>query len=92
MSFSNKYIASVYEAVEKRNAGEAEFLQAVREVLETIEPVIEKRPDLQAAGVVERIVEPERFIQFRVSLGGRQRKGAGQPRFPRAVQFRHRPV
>ena len=67
MSFSNKYIASVYEAVEKRNAGEAEFLQAVREVLETIEPVIEKRPDLQAAGVVERIVEPERFIQFRVS-------------------------
>ena len=67
MSFSNKYIASVYEAVEKRNAGEIEFLQAVREVLETIEPVIEKRPDLQAAGVVERIVEPERFIQFRVS-------------------------
>ena len=67
MSFSNKYIASVYEAVEKRNAGEAEFLQAVREVLETIEPVIDKRPDLQAAGVVERIVEPERFIQFRVS-------------------------
>ena len=67
MSFSNKYIASVYEAVEKRNAGEAEFLQAVREVLETIEPVIEKRPDLQAAGVGERIVEPERFIQFRVS-------------------------
>ena len=67
MSFSNKYIASVYEAVEKRNAGEAEFLQAVREVLETIEPVIQKRPDLQAAGVVERIVEPERFIQFRVS-------------------------
>ena len=68
MSFSNKYIASVYEAVEKRNAGEAEFLQAVREVLETIEPVIERRPpDLQAAGVVERIVEPERFIQFRVS-------------------------
>ena len=42
-------------------------MQAVREVLETIEPVIEKRPDLQAAGVVERIVEPERFIQFRVS-------------------------
>ena len=67
MSFSNKYIASVYEAVEKRNAGEAEFLQAVREVLETIEPVFEKRPDLQAAGVGERIVEPERFIQFRVS-------------------------
>ena len=74
MSFSNKYIASVYEAVEKRNAGEAEFLQAVREVLETIEPVIEKRPDLQAAGVVERIVEPERFIQFRVSWVDDSRK------------------
>ncbi len=81
MSFSNKYIASVYEAVEKRNAGEAEFhLQAVREVLETIEPVIEKRPDLQAAGVVERIVEPERFIKFRVSWvddSGRCRSTAG---------------
>ena len=67
MSFQNKYIKKVYNDVKKRNAGENEFLQAVKEVLETIEPVIERRPDLQQAGVVERIVEPERMIQFRVS-------------------------
>ena len=67
MSFQNKYIKKVYNDVKKRNAGEHEFLQAVKEVLETIEPVIERRPDLQQAGVVERIVEPERMIQFRVS-------------------------
>ena len=67
MSFQNKYIKKVYNDVKKRNEGENEFLQAVKEVLETIEPVIERRPDLQQAGVVERIVEPERMIQFRVS-------------------------
>ena len=67
MSFQNKYIKKVYNDVKKRNAGENEFLQAVKEVLETIEPVIERRPDLQQAGVVERIVEPERMLQFRVS-------------------------
>ncbi len=67
MSFQNKYIKKVYNDVKKRNAGENEVLQAVKEVLETIEPVIERRPDLQQAGVVERIVEPERMIQFRVS-------------------------
>ena len=67
MSFQNKYIKKVYNDVKKRNSGENEFLQAVKEVLETIEPVIERRPDLQQAGVVERIVEPERMIQFRVS-------------------------
>ncbi len=65
--FKNEYIASVYETVCKRNPNEPEFLQAVREVLESLEPVAAKRPDLVKAGVFERIVEPERFIQFRVS-------------------------
>ncbi|MBR6789010.1 MAG: NADP-specific glutamate dehydrogenase [Clostridia bacterium] len=65
--FKNEYIASVYESVCKRNAGEPEFLQAVKEVLESLEPVASKRPDLVKAGVFDRIVEPERFIQFRVS-------------------------
>ncbi len=65
--FKNEYIASVYETVCKRNPNEPEFLQAVREVLESLEPVAAKRPDLVEAGVFERIVEPERFIQFRVS-------------------------
>ena len=66
MEFKNKYLADIFAKVEKRNPGEPEFLQAVKEVLITIEPVIEKRPDLVEAGVVERIVEPERQVMFRV--------------------------
>lgn len=67
MSFNNSYLASVYEMVCKRNAGETEFKQAVLEVLESLEPVAEKRQDLVDTGIFERIVEPERLIQFRVS-------------------------
>ncbi len=65
--FKSEYLQNVYAEVEKRSAGEKEFLQAVREVLESLEPVIEKRPDFEKAGIIERLVEPERFIQFRVS-------------------------
>ncbi len=54
------------ERVEKRNANEPEFHQAVREVLESLEPVIERHPEYVAAGVIERLVEPERIIKFRV--------------------------
>ncbi len=67
MALKNKYLSEVYEKVCERNKGESEFLQAVLEVLESFEPVVEKRPDIVAAGVIDRIVEPERFIQFRVS-------------------------
>ena len=67
MSFKNAYVASVYDDVCKRNANEPEFLQTVAEVFESIEPVIDRRPDLAEAGVLERMVEPERVIQFRVS-------------------------
>ena len=62
----NQYLIDVLENVKKRNANEPEFLQTVTEVLESIEPVIDQRPDLVAAGVVERMVEPERQIMFRV--------------------------
>ena len=62
----NAYLIGVLENVKKRNAGEPEFIQAVTEVLETLEPVIERRPDLVEAGVVDRLVEPERQIIFRV--------------------------
>ncbi len=62
----NQYLNSVLEIVKKRDAGEPEFLQAVEEVLESIEPVIEAHPEYEKAGLVERIVEPERFISFRV--------------------------
>ncbi len=67
MAISNAYLQGVYESVEKKNAHEPEFLQAVKEVLETLVPVIEKRPDFVEAGVVERLVEPERVISFRIS-------------------------
>lgn len=67
MQFKSKYLQEVYETVEKRNAGEPEFLQAVKEVLESFEPVVAKKPELEEKGIIERIVEPERFIQFRVS-------------------------
>ena len=66
MEFKNEYLAGVYAKVEKRNPGESEFLQAVKEGLETLEPVVERRPDLVEAGVIDRIVEPERQIIFRV--------------------------
>ncbi|MBC8570055.1 NADP-specific glutamate dehydrogenase [Zongyangia hominis] len=67
MAFKSEYLNQVYETVCKRNSGEPEFLQAVKEVLESFEPVVEKRPDIVKSGVIDRIVEPERFIQFRVS-------------------------
>jgi glutamate dehydrogenase (NADP+) len=65
--FKLQYLSDVYARVEKRNPTEPEFLQAVKEVLESLELVFEKRPDLVKAGILERFVEPERFIQFRVS-------------------------
>ena len=54
------------ETVTKRNPAEPEFLQAVKEVLESLEPVIEAHPEFAEKGIVERIVEPERVITFRV--------------------------
>ena len=66
MTFKNEYLAKVYADVEARNPNEKEFLQAVGEVLESLEPVVERRPDLVEAGIIDRIVEPERQIIFRV--------------------------
>ncbi len=62
----NQYMLSVLENVKKRNANEPEFIQTVEEVFESIEPVIDARPDFVDAGILERIVEPERQITFRV--------------------------
>ncbi len=64
--FKNQYLNELYERVVARNAGEPEFHQTVKEVLESIEPVIEARPEYIKAGVIERMVEPERIIKFRV--------------------------
>ncbi len=66
MKLENKYLLNVLKNVKKRNPNEPEFIQAVTEVFITLQPVIEKRPDLVKAGVIERLVEPERMIMFRV--------------------------
>ena len=62
----NNYLQGVYETVKKRNPGEAEFHQAVQEVLESLEPLVESKPIYETSGVIEAFVEPERFICFRV--------------------------
>ena len=60
------YIEKILEELKKKNSNEPEFIQAVTEVLESIAPVIEKNPQYEAAGLLERLVEPERQIFFRV--------------------------
>ena len=62
----NEYLLSVLENVKKKDAGEPEFIQTVTEVLESLEYVVEKRPELAKTGLFERLVEPERQIIFRV--------------------------
>ena len=57
----------VFDSVLARNPGQPEFHQAVSEVLETIEPVVAKHPEWLKAGIVDRLVEPERQIMFRVA-------------------------
>ncbi|MBN1757810.1 MAG: NADP-specific glutamate dehydrogenase [Chitinispirillaceae bacterium] len=59
-------IQQVLDTLKRRNAGEIEFLQAVREVLLTLEPVLDQRPEYDEANILERLVEPERQIMFRV--------------------------
>jgi glutamate dehydrogenase (NADP+) len=61
-----EYIQNTLEIVRKRNAGEPEFLQAVTEVFESIEPAIQRHKKYQAGKILERLVEPERMMVFRV--------------------------
>ena len=63
---TNEYLKKVYAEVEKRDAHEPEFLQAVREVFESLELVVDKHPEWEKASLLERFVEPERVIEFRV--------------------------
>ncbi|MBQ6937317.1 MAG: NADP-specific glutamate dehydrogenase [Clostridia bacterium] len=62
----NKYLLGILENVKKKDANEPEFIQTVTEVLESLEHVVEKRPELETSGLFERLVEPERQILFRV--------------------------
>ncbi|MEG0758953.1 MAG: hypothetical protein RR505_11140, partial [Raoultibacter sp.] len=61
-----KDVDNVIEQVEAKNPNEPEFNQAVREVLSSLKPVIEAHPEYEKAALLERIVEPERTIMFRV--------------------------
>ena len=60
------YIDNVIEHVKTKNANEPEFIQAVTEVLTSLKPVIDSNPEYEKAGLLERIVEPERVVMFRV--------------------------
>ncbi|MDY5763979.1 MAG: NADP-specific glutamate dehydrogenase [Treponema sp.] len=62
----NAYVKRVWEEVKAKNPNEPEFLQAVEEVLATLEPAVDQMPELEPNAVLERLVEPERVIQFRV--------------------------
>ena len=63
---TNEYLQRVYAEVERRDANEPEFLQAVREVFESLQLVVDKHPEWEKAGLIERFVEPERVVEFRV--------------------------
>ena len=65
-TFKNTYLKEVYEGLAARNPEQKEFLQAVEEVVVSLEPVVEANPKIQEEGIIERIVEPERIIMFRV--------------------------
>ncbi|MBR2811049.1 MAG: NADP-specific glutamate dehydrogenase, partial [Solobacterium sp.] len=63
----NEYVKRVIEETKKKNPNEPEFLQTVEEVLTSIAPVVDKHPEYEAAALLERLVEPERTIEFRVA-------------------------
>ncbi|MFP3938055.1 MAG: Glu/Leu/Phe/Val dehydrogenase dimerization domain-containing protein, partial [Phycisphaerae bacterium] len=63
---SQQFVDQIMEAVSARNSGETEFHQAVREVAESVSSVVDKRPEYAKARVLERMVEPERQVMFRV--------------------------
>ena len=62
----NEYVSGVLENLKKKYYWEKEFLQAAEEVLESLTPVVEREPKYKAAGILERIVEPERVISFKI--------------------------
>ncbi|WP_334072276.1 MULTISPECIES: NADP-specific glutamate dehydrogenase [Paenibacillus] len=66
LQVAQSYVNEVYETVKKRNPGESEFHQAVKEILDSLVPVFAKNPKYKDHAILERIVEPERLISFRV--------------------------
>ena len=62
----NEYLKKAIKEVETKNQHEPEFLQAVKEVLSTVEPILDKHSEYEKLAILERITEPERIITFRV--------------------------
>ena len=62
----SQYVQNVLADLIKRNPGEPEFHQAATEILESLAPIFDKHPEYEKAGLLERFVEPERTISFRV--------------------------
>ncbi len=81
----NAYTSRVLEGLKTRNAHESEFLQAATEILNSISPVFDKHPEYEAAGLLERFVEPERVILFRVPWVD----DSGKPQVNRAYRVQY---
>ncbi|MBD7907834.1 NADP-specific glutamate dehydrogenase [Sporosarcina gallistercoris] len=64
---SNDYVHQVYDQVKRRNANETEFLQATREIFDSLRPVFAQHPEYITSGILERLTEPERIVAFRVA-------------------------
>ncbi len=64
---TNEYLKRVYDETANRNSADKEFLQAVYEVFDSLQPYVEKHPELEANGIMERLVEPDRMVSFRVA-------------------------
>lgn len=65
--FKTQYVKSVYESLVSKNPNEVEFLAAAEEILSSLEPLVVLRPEIEKNKILERFVEPERFVQFRVA-------------------------
>ena len=64
---TNEYLKRVYDETQARNPDDKEFLQAVYEVFDSLQPYVEKHPELEQNGIMERLVEPDRMVSFRVA-------------------------
>lgn len=82
------YTQKVLDELKARYPEQPEFIQAATEILGTIQPALDAHPEYEEAALLERLVEPERIVMFRVP-GRRPGQGSGQPRLPRRVQLCH---
>ena len=83
----NAYVQRVLDATAAKNANEPEFLQTVEEVLTSLAPVVDRHPEYEKAALLERLVEPDRVFQFRVTWTD----DAGVPHVNRGYRS-HRPL